>query len=172
MYVFRKYDMLFMDLKSKCPRSSLTQKPTERNAFEVPGYVKSIYFAYIYMSRSDLFLKSTYENFGNKYSKSLLLSNVASGEDKMAERSDKEKKQKAAKKLEKANKDRIEALEKRERLGVGVPKSTSKVKNISNVSRKTPPTIKTVHGKTGRVPTVSKVPTARRKPKEKGKTSR
>ena len=46
LYVFRKLKMLIDDLTNKCPRASLTQAPEQRNAYEVPGYVKSIYFAY------------------------------------------------------------------------------------------------------------------------------
>ena len=31
LYVFRKHDMLIEELKSKCPRASLTIRPSERN---------------------------------------------------------------------------------------------------------------------------------------------
>ena len=107
LYVFNKHNMLIQELKSKCPRASLTMNPSERNAYEVPGYVKSIYFAYLLMSRTDMFLKSTYHNFGRRYSKSALLSQVSSGEQKMDERHRVEAKAKAAKKNEKLNKERI-----------------------------------------------------------------
>ena len=33
LYVFRKLDMLVMDLKGKCPKLSMTQRPVERNAY-------------------------------------------------------------------------------------------------------------------------------------------
>lgn len=107
MYVFRTHGMLIEDLKGKCPKASLTDAPIERNAYMVPGYVKSIYFAYLLMARTDLFLKSTYENYGKRYMKITLLNQVASFANKMEEREDKEKKQKAQAKHEKANKERI-----------------------------------------------------------------
>lgn len=103
LYVFHKHGMLIEDLTSKCPKASLTQRPEARNAYEVPGYVKSIYFAYILMSRTDLFLKSTYDNFGKRYSKSALLNSVMNGENKMEERREKEAKQKAIEKKQKAS---------------------------------------------------------------------
>jgi len=107
MYVFLKHNMLIEELKNKCPKASLTIRPEQRNAYEVPGYVKSIYFAYILMSRSDMFLKTTYHNFGNRYSKTVLASKIASGEAKMEERRKVEAKEKALKKQEKWDKDRI-----------------------------------------------------------------
>ena len=107
MYVFRTHGMLIEDLKGKCPKASLTDAPIERNAYQVPGYVKSIYFAYILMSRTDLFLKSTYHDRGKRYMKVALLNQVASFVNKMEERQDKEAKQKAQAKREKADKQRI-----------------------------------------------------------------
>lgn len=136
LYVFRKHDMLIEELKSKCPRASLTIRPSERNAYEVPGYVKSIYFAYLLMSRSDLFLKSTYNNFGKKYSKSALLSQVASGEQKMDERHRLEAKEKLKKKNEKANRERITSQK---------PVTHNFTKNIRTVKPLGNSTVKEIH---------------------------
>ena len=107
MYVFLKHDMLIPDLKVKCPKASLTTRPVERNAYEVPGYVKSIYFAFLLMSRTDLFLKTTYINNGQRYSKTGLLNQVATFDNKMAERNEKDARQKAQAKVNKANQNRI-----------------------------------------------------------------
>lgn len=96
LYVFHKHKMIIDDLKVKCPKASLTMRPEQRNAYEVPGYVKSIYFAYILMSRTDLFLKTTYETLGRRYSKGQLLQKVANYTNKMEERKEKESRQKAA----------------------------------------------------------------------------
>ena len=108
LYVFHKHKMLVEDLKSKCPTASLRDAPVERNFYETPGYVKSIYFAYIFMSRNSLFLKDYYNHSGRKYSKTALLSAVASGVNKMEERQDKESKQKALEKRKKADSKRIQ----------------------------------------------------------------
>ena len=133
MYVFLKHGMLIEDLKSKCPKASLTIKPTERNFYEVPGYVKSIYFAYLLMSRSDLFLKSTYHNFGKKYSKSSLLGNVSSGEEKMDERKRIEAKEKKIAKDAKTNKNRMQSYNQRTNQSKSNIKTVNTVKKVNTV---------------------------------------
>ena len=149
LFVFRKLDMLITDLKSKCPKLSMTQAPTERNFYQTPGYVKSIYFAYILMSRTDMFLKSTYQNFGQKYSKSALLSKVSSGNAKMDERKEKESRQKAQKRVEKADKARIEAFAKRTQADT-VNKHTKTVGTVNRIGG-VKSSVKSVKGKSGLV---------------------
>lgn len=154
LYVFRKLDMLVMDLKGKCPKLSMTQRPVERNAYETPGYVKSIYFAYILMSRTDLFLKSTYQNFGKKYSKTALTSEVASGEAKMRERREVEAKQKAQKKVQKADEARIKAFARRTQADAKNTR-TKTVKTVGKVG--TVNKVGAVKGKTGKIGKVSTI---------------
>lgn len=123
LYVFHKLKMVIDDLKGKCPKASLTMRPEQRNAYEVPGYVKSIYFAYILMSRTDLFLKTTYQTLGSRYSKGAMLSKVANYTNKMEERREKESRQKAAaKKVSSKSTSRAKP-------------ETSKSENIKNVKR-------------------------------------
>lgn len=147
MYVFLKLNMLVDELKPKCPKASLTMRPEQRNAYEVPGYVKSIYFAYILMSRSDMFLKNTYQNFGIQYSKYALLTNVDSVDKKMEERKVLEAKEKKLKKQEKLDKNRIAARTSRannrnttNRIGtvntIKHTSNTNKVKTVSKIGRK------------------------------------
>ena len=88
------------------------------------------------MSRSDLFLKSTYNNFGKKYSKSALLSQVASGEQKMDERHRLEAKEKLKKKNEKANRERITSQK---------PVTHNFTKNIRTVKPLGNSTVKEIH---------------------------
>lgn len=131
MYVFRKYNMLIEELKSKCPPASLKQAPTERNFYETPGYVKSIYFAYIFMKRVNLFNRSAYEFQGQKYSKNALLSQVASFDNKMRERDDLSKKQKAAERKNAAKEHNVKPVK-------GIPganvRTTSTTKKVSSTS--------------------------------------
>ena len=147
LYVFNKLGMLVEDLKSKCPKASLTLKPEERNIYEVPGYVKSIYFAYILMSRINLFTKATYHHFGRKYSKSALLGNVASGEQKMEERKTAEAKQKKVEKDKKTNVKRVNDFNTRSAKTnnsnrirtvkkVGSVNQTRTISRVSNTGRK------------------------------------
>lgn len=151
LYVFNKLGMIVDDLKQKCPRTSLTMRPSERNAYEVPGYVKSIYFAYILMSRTDMFLKSTYHNFGRRYSKSALLSNVATGEQKMDERHRAEAKLKTKKRNEKINKERIANQQIARKAASHNVRTVTKVGTVKNVNQVKPITSKTKIGKVGTI---------------------
>lgn len=84
--VFRKNDMFVEALKEKSPKLALNKDPKEKNPFEIPGYVKSIYFAYLYMKAHNLFLKSNYTMYGDKYDKSILVRQVEEADSKIAKR--------------------------------------------------------------------------------------
>lgn len=54
-YVFQSHKMFIPELKSRMSRKALTSKPKEKNKSELLGYVKSIYFAYLFMQQRGLF---------------------------------------------------------------------------------------------------------------------
>lgn len=62
--VFLKNDMFVDFLKSRSPKEALKKDPKEKNPYEIPGYVKSIYFAYLFMKLKNLFNKSFYTSYG------------------------------------------------------------------------------------------------------------
>lgn len=141
LYVFNKLKMIIDDLKGKCPKLSLTTRPEQRNAYEVPGYVKSIYFAYILMSRTDLFLKSTYHTLGTRYSKTALSSKVVNYTKKMEERKEKESRQKAE------TKNKKKYPERQIKSKTGNAKMANKVGRVNSIKPKT-------HKGTGNVKTI------------------
>jgi hypothetical protein len=94
--VFLKNDMFIRDLAPRAPKMALKEDPKERNPYEIPGYVKSIYFAYLFMKMKNLFTKSNYSLYGKKYDKNVLLREVEQAERKIAKRQ--EEGQKIAKK--------------------------------------------------------------------------
>lgn len=57
-HAFRTAGMFFDALSSKMSRLALKEKPKETNPKEVIGYVKSIYFAYIFYKSKGLYNKS------------------------------------------------------------------------------------------------------------------
>ena len=57
-YAFRTAGMFFDALSSKMSRLALKEKPKETNPKEIIGYVKSIYFAYIFYKGKGLYNKS------------------------------------------------------------------------------------------------------------------
>lgn len=87
--VFLKLDMFVEECKEKASKIALKKDPKETNPYEIPGYVKSIYFAYLFMKKRGLFLKSSYTSQGKRYSKRELLSNIEDTDKKIADRQEK-----------------------------------------------------------------------------------
>jgi hypothetical protein len=54
-YVFNKHKLFIDELKSVMPNDFLKVKAEEKNPQNIVGYVKSLYFAYLYMSDKGLF---------------------------------------------------------------------------------------------------------------------
>ena len=86
MRVFLKNNMLFEDLKPKCSKLALSQNPTEKNPYEIPGYSKILYFAYLFMKNKGLFNKFNYTQYGAPYDKRTLLAAVEHTDIKIAKR--------------------------------------------------------------------------------------
>ena len=61
-HAFRTTGMFFDALSSKMSRMALKEKPKETNPKEIIGYVKSIYFAYIFYKGKGLYNKSMWYN--------------------------------------------------------------------------------------------------------------
>lgn len=89
--VFLKEDMFFEDMKSKSSKLALTKDPKERNPYEIPGYSKILYFAYLYMKSKNLFSKNMYESYATEYDKKKLLSKVEHTDIKIQNRQEAEK---------------------------------------------------------------------------------
>ena len=84
--VFLKNGLFFEDLKSRASELALKQDPNVTNPYQVPGYSKVLYFAYLFMKAKNLFSKSMFKSYGNKYNKRDLLNAVEHSDTKIAER--------------------------------------------------------------------------------------
>ena len=84
--VFLKHDLFLEDLKSRASKLALTRDPKEKNPYEVPGYSKILYFAYIYMKAKNLFSKHMYQSYGIPYDPKFLVQNVEHTDKKIADR--------------------------------------------------------------------------------------
>lgn len=82
-YVFNENGLIFQDLKSKIGKIPLHQVPKVTNPGRTLAYVKSIYFAYLFMSNRGLFKTVTW-SAAEKYNKASLLNEVMKAEDKIA----------------------------------------------------------------------------------------
>ena len=84
--VFLKNDLFFEDLKPKASKLALKQDPKIKNPYEVPGYSKILYFAYLFMKSKNLFAKHMYTSYGIPYSAKKLVDAVEHTDIKIAER--------------------------------------------------------------------------------------
>lgn len=111
--VFLKNKMFVEDLREKSPKQALKEDPKIRNPYEIPGYVKSLYFAYLYMKLKNLLLKVNYDMYGKAYDKKMLIASVEHADKKIAERQEagdkleKEKSKKRSDSITKQNADRF-----------------------------------------------------------------
>ena len=95
-YVYDKNDLLISDMKPKLPRESL-KLPSTRNPKNVPGYIKSIYFAYLMCKRYGFANKVFFEGNAKKYHKTELLMIVEHASDKLRDRQNEEEQMKSRK---------------------------------------------------------------------------
>jgi hypothetical protein len=90
-----------MFIKDTLPRMSKlarTKKPTETNPREDTGYVKSIFFAYLFMKQRGLFNVSQYRG-AEPYSQAALLKQIEPADDKIRKRQEEGKKYSKKKKI-------------------------------------------------------------------------
>ncbi len=84
--VFLKNDLFFEDLKPKASKLALTKDPKQTNPYEIPGYSKILYFAFLYMKAKNLFAKHMFETYAIPYDSKKLLLNVEDTDKKIADR--------------------------------------------------------------------------------------
>ena len=151
--VFLKNDLFFEDLKPKASRLALKNDPKERNPYEVPGYSKILYFAYLFMKSKNLFAKSVYTAYAMPYNKKMLVDSVEHTDTKIARRQElgeKVRKQEAKERKENTSKnDNTQSRTVVSPSGnIRMTKTTGNVKNANTVKRSgTVKTTKKVNGK-------------------------
>lgn len=100
-YVFLQNDLIIPDLKEKLSPKAVKQRPEITNPTEETGYVKSIYFAYLFIQNRQLNKMINFEAFAVDYKKILLTSSVMNMDDKVGMREDAGKRLQAQKKRQK-----------------------------------------------------------------------
>lgn len=148
--VFLKNGLFIEDLKSKSSKLALKKDPKEKNPYEVPGYSKILYFAYLFMKTKNLFSKAMYESYGVEYTPGKLASKVMHTDDKIAlrqELGEKEAKERAKEKREEAktkNEEHRNALSALNKTIGSAPsvrtspiaKTVSRAKTVKRVNKK------------------------------------
>lgn len=97
-----KNNMFINDLKPKMSKLAIDKVAKERNPKNQIGYIKGLYFAYLYIKKMNLLAKISFEANGEKYDKKILLDQIMHADEKIALRQqrniEKEKKDKLEKK--------------------------------------------------------------------------
>lgn len=135
--VFLKNDLFFEDLKPKSSKLALKNDPNEKNPYQIPGYSKILYFAFLYMKLKNLFTKAVFESQGHQYSARELLKHIEHTDTKILKRQEEGRKQAAQASKEKKSERKPEPSTNR---------ITSKSGNISAV-KITKPSKSTVSSK-------------------------
>ena len=90
-YSMEKNKLFIDDLAPKMSHTALTNRAKERNPKNVIGYVKSIFFAYLYIKLRGLNKKATWLTSSIKYNKKLLLADIMPADEKILLREEKGK---------------------------------------------------------------------------------
>jgi len=83
-YSFSKNDLFITDLASKMSRQALSDRAKEKNPKNIVGYVKSIYFAYIYIKAHGIDKKAVWSVEAKPYNVNTLLADIMQADDKIA----------------------------------------------------------------------------------------
>lgn len=79
-------DLFITQLSTRMSLKARKEDPKEKNPQKIVGYVKSLYFAYIFIKNKGLMNKVLFETSGEKLRWQELLNNIALADDKITER--------------------------------------------------------------------------------------
>ena len=132
---FIKNEMFVNDMKSKMSKIAVKRNADIKNPDNQIGYVKSLYFSYLFMKMRGLFNKVHYES-AEKYYKSRVLSNIDDADEKMRlQREADEAAKKARKKEVKLNQQNVnKMLADNEQIRIKSVSTTKKI-NSGNKSK-------------------------------------
>lgn len=128
-HAFIKNDLFIKDFTDKMSKKAVKERAKEKNPAEQVGYVKSIYFSYLIMSKRGLFSKTRYVD---KYSESALKREIMHADKKIKERQEAAEKINAAKRKDRTKLKRVTSP--KDNLNPDIPISPKR-SNISSVKR-------------------------------------
>ena len=125
-YAFNKKQLLVPEVKKKISNKALETPPTKTNPYEMAGYIKTIYFSYIFMTLRGLFNKSLWLQASPiNQAKGFLQNNIMQSDEKL---------------LFAQNFKRLTANEKK--LGKPMPISRSDPKGVEKAAKNTEHAVK------------------------------
>lgn len=138
---FLDNDLFIKELSPKMSKQAIKKNPVEKNPGKIVGYVKSLYFSYLWVKRKSLLNKTLFENYGDKLVWKDLLNTIENADSKIADRQKKaellekkkrKEKQEARKELEKQRQKDLSHLSKHVSI-TNTVKTTSRVSNTRTV---------------------------------------
>ncbi len=136
LHVFMEKDLFITELKSKVPKAVIKDDKHIRNPAGTVGYVKTLYFAYLFMGLKNLFMKYLYKAYGEEYNRSKFIKEFENMDKKLITRQDLEKEIQKKKRLEEIRKKEQEKNntivedENNKSNNIKKQKTIGKVKNI------------------------------------------
>ena len=124
-YAFNKNNMFIKELSGKMIKDCLTKKPKERNPEENTGYVKTIFFAYLYMKSAKLNQRDKFNATCMTYTLGHLIGNIEDAQTKVENRKDKTPEEKEP------ERPRAEVSDKDKKKNVVVKKGIEPIKKIT-----------------------------------------
>lgn len=139
-HVFYENDLLIKELTSKMSKLALKKAPKEKNPLNAVGYVKAIYFAYLYMKDRGLFKQSRFKAESTKFNRATLLSDVEEADSKVEKRQEEEnklnRKKKSDDKHNKTTNNKSSSIDNNSPLKIKNTKSVGRVVNHNIKSTK------------------------------------
>jgi hypothetical protein len=137
-HAFNTNDLFISELSSKMSRKALKKEAVEKNPSNQIGYVKTIYFAYLYMKEKGLNDVSKFKGEANSFSKIGLLSKIEKADKKIEDREAEGAKLQKIKKNAK-DKNKLAAPVSKTitpNLGVKKTKTVNTVKSVKTVKKR------------------------------------
>ena len=135
-YAFNKHKLFISDLEPKMSKQALSDIAKEKNPKAMIGYVKSLYFAYLYMQSKGLFNKNMFETYSKPYNAASLLKQVMSADNKIAARIEaqslKSKRANIAKRKEISEKNSNREFNNKNIKTTPITKSVPKIKTVKH----------------------------------------
>ena len=154
LHVFMENDLFVDELKSKVPKAVSKDDKHIRNPAGVVGYVKTLYFAYLFMTLKNLFMKYIYRAYGEAYNRSKFIKEIEDMDKKLTTRQDMQREIEKKKRLEEKRKKQQEKDNTSPESEVEEAPSKNRVKAAPNIGKvKSIPTNK----KIGKVKPVKKI---------------
>lgn len=134
-YAFNQNDLFIKELSKKMIKKCLKEKAKQKNPMESTGYVKTIYFAYLYMQSKKLNQMDKFLGSCKTFTLSGLMGNIEDADTKVKSRQEKIPDENETKKKETPKEDSVGRLKSETKPKLGLLHNVGSIKPKSKISR-------------------------------------